>query len=92
MMDRHPRSDCHSVLEAAPATRAGLIHSSRKKLALGGTSPRQSRKPVHIPIKHSKRQLFLGCLSQSGAQAARFPASLSLPLAVGRIKLLEKSV
>lgn len=60
----------------------------KKKLALGGTSPHRSRKHVHIPIKHSKRQLFLGCLSQSRAQAARFPARLSLPLAVGKIKLL----
>lgn len=46
---------------------------------------------MHIPIKHSKRQLFLSCLSQSRVQAVGFPALLSLPLAVGKIKFLEKS-
>lgn len=78
-----------SLKQPPPTSQAWfLLHI--KKQPWEAMAPTRSKKHVHIPIKHSKRRLFLGCLSQPRVPAARFPELLSLPLAVGKIKLIEK--
>lgn len=63
-----------------------------KKLASSGRDqPPQKQEARAHSNKALKEAIISGCLSQSRAQAARFPELLSLPLAVGKIKFLEKS-
>lgn len=64
-------------------------HRPNSFLTLRSSPVRVWPPQVGSSIKCSKRQLFLGCLSQARVPAARFPELLSLPLAVGKLNFLR---
>lgn len=73
--------------EAAPTSLAGLVHSSCQLVALGGSSPRKQQEARGHSNKTLKEAIISGLPIPARVPAARFPELLSLPLAVGKIKL-----
>lgn len=73
--------------EAAPNSLTGLVHSSCQLVALGGSSPRKQQEARGHSNKTLKEAIISGLPIPARVPAARFPELLSLPLAVGKIKL-----
>lgn len=90
MMDRYLRSDCRSVLEAAPTSLTGLIHSSPEEARPGRDPPAKQEARAHSN-KTLKEAIISGLPIPEQGTGSQIPALPSLPLAVGKIKLLEKS-
>ena len=58
---------------------------------LGGNGPHEKQEARAHSNKTLKEAIILGCISQSRVPAARFLELLSLPLAVGKIKLFLRN-
>lgn len=92
MMDRYLRSDCRSVLEAAPTSLTGLIHSSPEEARPGRDRPPPPKQEARAHSnKTLKEAIISGLPIPEQGTGSQIPALPSLPLAVGKIKLLEKS-
>lgn len=91
MMDRYLRSDCRSVLEAAPTSLTGLIHSSHEEARPGRDAPPPKQEARAHSNKTLKEAIISGLPIPEQGTGSQIPALPSLPLAVGKIKLLEKS-